>query len=253
MLGRDHALSGAVAFTAAAPLLHATGIIPMAAGAALTAGAALLPDLDHPSSTAARSLGFLTRTFAWTLARVSGGHRHGTHSLLGIAAFTAAVTVTARWSLRHSLSCAADPFASPASQWFGMMNAWCYPVPSWQQLPAALITVLLLASALRALRIAGHHGDLLAIGCAAALTWLEPAALMQALPVATVIGCAVHIAGDALTDEGCPLLYPLSRREIHLLPKGLRFTTGKFAEHWIISPLLLAGLTLAAARDFSFI
>jgi membrane-bound metal-dependent hydrolase YbcI (DUF457 family) len=248
MLGRDHALSGAVAFTAAAPLLHATGIIPVAAGAVLTAGAALLPDLDHPRSSAARTLGPVTRALAWVIARLSGGHRHGTHSLAGIAAFTAVVAMTAGWSLRHSLSCPADPFTGPAQRWVLDRGAWCFPVHAWQQLPAALVTVLLLASALRALRIGGHHGDLLAIGGAAAITWLDPVTLLWALPVTVAIGCAVHIAGDALTDDGCPLLYPVSRREFHLLPKWLRFTTGRFAEHWAVSPLLLAGLAAAAAR-----
>jgi hypothetical protein len=32
----------------------------------------------------------VTRAFAWLVEHVSGGHRHGTHSLVGIAAFTGA-------------------------------------------------------------------------------------------------------------------------------------------------------------------
>lgn len=252
MLGRDHALSGAAAFTAAAPLFHVTGI-PVAVGAVLTAGAALLPDFDCPGSTVAREFGFFTRAFAWMVARLSGGHRHGTHTLLGAAAFTVAVTVTAWWSLHHSLACSPGPFTSANSLWFPGLRAWCYPVPAWQELPAALPAVLLIAAALRALRIGGHHGDLLAIIGAAVITWTQPVALMWGLPVATAIGCAVHLAGDALTRDGIPLLWPLSRRDFHLLPPFLRFTTGKFAEHWIVSLLLLIALALAAARDFSLI
>ena len=49
MLGRDHALTGALAFAAAAPLLHVTGV-NLAAGIALTAGAGLLPDIDEPGA-----------------------------------------------------------------------------------------------------------------------------------------------------------------------------------------------------------
>ena len=38
-------------------------------------------------------------------------------------------------------------------------------------------------------------------------------------------------------------------REFHLTPRPLRFTTGKPAEHWIVTPLLLAALGLLAWRD----
>lgn len=249
MLGRDHALSGAAAFTAAAPLLHVTGIIPLAAGAVLTAGAALLPDLDQTGSSAARSLGFATRAFAWLIRRLAGGHRHGTHSLLGLAAFTAVVTVIARWSRVHALAGGASSF-TPGGYWF---RDWLVPVLGWQTLPVYLVTVLLVASALRALRIGGHRGDLIAFGIAAALTWFQPVTVLWTLPAVTALGCAIHMAGDALTDEGIPVLWPFSHREFHLLPSWLRFTTGQFAEHWIVSPLLIAGLAAAAARDFNLI
>ena len=56
MLGHDHALTGAVAFTAVAPLLHVTGP-GLLAGLVLTAGAGVLPDIDEPGSTIARSYG----------------------------------------------------------------------------------------------------------------------------------------------------------------------------------------------------
>ena len=89
MLGRDHALSGALAFTAVAPLLHVTGV-HLAAGLALTAGAGVLPDLDEPGSTIARTFGFLTGAFAWIVHKISGGHRKGTHSLVGMAVMAVA-------------------------------------------------------------------------------------------------------------------------------------------------------------------
>ena len=47
MLGRDHALSGALAFTAVAPLLHVTGV-HLAAAIALTAGAGSCPTSTSP-------------------------------------------------------------------------------------------------------------------------------------------------------------------------------------------------------------
>ena len=89
MLGRTHSLSGVAAWiTLAATVYHAT---PPAAGvgALLCAGGALLPDLDQPGSTAARSLGVASRGAAWVVARCSGGHRHGTHSIAGVAVLCA--------------------------------------------------------------------------------------------------------------------------------------------------------------------
>jgi hypothetical protein len=46
MLGRDHALTGALAFAAAAPFFHAG--MSLAAGTVLTAGAALLLTVVPP-------------------------------------------------------------------------------------------------------------------------------------------------------------------------------------------------------------
>ncbi len=78
MLGHSHALSGLVTGTAAGLLLHmpveGTGAL-----AALTASWATVPDLDTCGSCAARSLGFLSEAFAWTVGKVARGHRHGTH------------------------------------------------------------------------------------------------------------------------------------------------------------------------------
>ena len=69
--------------------------------------------------------------------------------------------------------------------------------------------------------------------------------------VAAAIGTATHVAGDMLTDCGCPLLWPATMREFHLLPGPLRFTTGKLAEHAVITPLLVIALGLLIYRDAS--
>jgi membrane-bound metal-dependent hydrolase YbcI (DUF457 family) len=202
MLGRDHALSGAFAFAALGPTLHVTGS-HLAAGVLLTAGAGVLPDIDHPDSTIARCFGFLTQAFAWVVARISGGHRHGTHSLVGIT--------------------------------------------------AALYLALLYSAALRALHVGGHHGDLLGIG-GAILTCYTGFDLFRIdlghwhvpmLALATGLGCAAHIAGDELTHGGCPIFWPVSEHEFHLVPRPLQFTTAKIGENWIVFPLLSGALVLA--------
>lgn len=77
MLGRDHALSGALAFTAVTPLLHVTGA-HRAAAVVLTAGAGVLPDIDEPGSTIAPDVRFpdwgLRLGRAQDQRRPPGGH-----------------------------------------------------------------------------------------------------------------------------------------------------------------------------------
>lgn len=233
MLGRDHALSGAFAFAALGPTLHVTGA-HLAAGVLLTAGAGVLPDIDHPDSTIARCFGFLTEGFARLVALISGGHRHGTHSLLGIGLFAAGALAAGSYQLSGT-------------------RAGGHAAFSWHMVPAGLYLALLFSAALRALQIGGHHGDLLGIG-GAVITCYSGWDLLRLsvghwhiplLALATALGCAAHIAGDELTHGGCPIFWPFSKHEFHLLPRPLQFTTAKLSETWIVFPLLTGGLVLA--------
>ncbi len=238
MLGRDHALSGGLAFTAVAPLLHVTGV-HLAAGIALTAGAGVLPDLDEPGSTMARTFGFLTGVFAWIVHKISGGHRKGTHSLAGVAVMTVA-------------SLAAGSWQAGARATGGRPELW------WHLVPAGLILALLFSAGFRALHIGGHHGDAAGIALAVLVIWkgwdvvLVTPRNVPVLAVCVALGMLAHIAGDMCTHDGCPLLYPLSRHEFGLLPEPIRITTNKLAEHWVVSPLLLAGLAYFLWRDAGF-
>src|SRR5262249_47428211 len=81
VMGHTHAIPGAVLWLAAggmvdrfAPALAAHGAAETAAAALVCAGAAMLPDLDHPNSTVAHALGPVTHLLARGLARISGGH-----------------------------------------------------------------------------------------------------------------------------------------------------------------------------------
>jgi membrane-bound metal-dependent hydrolase YbcI (DUF457 family) len=239
MMGRDHALSGALVFAGLAPVLHVTDA-HLAAGIVLCAGAGVLPDIDHQDTSVSGSFGFLTEGFSWLVAKLSGGHRHGTHSLFGIAVFTAGA------------------FAAGAYQLSGpRLSGAGHPVFSWHLVPAVLFLSLLYSAALRALHVGGHHGDLL--GIAAAVVTCYTGADLTRLPVghwhipmlAVVIalGCAAHIAGDELTHGGCPIFWPFSMHEFHLLPRPFQITTAKLCETWVIFPLLVAGLGLAVWND----
>lgn len=71
------------------------------------------------------------------------------------------------------------------------------------------------------------------------------------VPLCVGLDTAAQIAGDELTHSGCPLAWPFSGHELHLLPLPLRFTTGRFAERWIISTVLVAALAVLLWRDAS--
>jgi membrane-bound metal-dependent hydrolase YbcI (DUF457 family) len=211
-LGSTHATAGAVAGAAVAE--YALRLPPSQAVilTGLTAGAAVLPDLDHPNSTLAHCFGFLTKAFAALVGKVSGGHRHGTHSLAGVAVFTAVAWLAV--ATRHG--------------------------PAGRVALGAFLS-LIIAGGLYALRIGGHFADVLAVGGAVAMTVTGTGLPLVAL--ATGLGCAAHIAADMLTDSGCPLLLPLSRYRFKAWPEPFAFTTGTLPERAIVAPAF--ALTLA--------
>ena len=112
VMGPTHAMSGAAAGAVVAVATAELTGQPVTASAAgvligVTAGAAILPDLDHPSGTAARVLGPVSRLLAVFVNRASamiaeltgakgrtvGGHRTTTHTLLFAVLLAAATWV----------------------------------------------------------------------------------------------------------------------------------------------------------------
>lgn len=210
-LGHTHALSGLVAGTAVGLYVtHVSGPhLLLLAG--LTAGAAVMPDIDHPDSTLAHSFGFLTRGVAWLIGTVSGGHRHLTHAVAGVAGFA----VLAELAVVHR------------HRPLGAVGL-------------ALFLALIIAGALYALAVRGHGADVLAI--AGAIAMVVTGTGLSLVATAVGVGCLTHVVGDLLTDEGCPLLYPASRYRFRLLPEPLAFTTGTWPEFWVLDPALAGGL-----------
>jgi membrane-bound metal-dependent hydrolase YbcI (DUF457 family) len=183
----------------------------------LTAGAAVLPDIDHPNSTLAHCFGFLTKSAAWLIGKISGGHRHLTHAVLGVAGFEFLAWLAAKF--RHEIG---------------------------GQAGLVVLLSLIIASGLYAFGLRGHVADLAAIGTAIGL--VVTGAGLSHVAAAVGVGCATHVAGDMLTDEGCPLFYPFSERHYGLLPRPLAFTTGTRPELWVLDPVLVTGLGLLFYR-----
>ncbi|GAB2466067.1 metal-dependent hydrolase [Xylanimonas ulmi] len=194
-MGGHHAASGAaawVAVTATTPIAfgwYPVSDIGVITGALVCAGAALLPDADHHAGTIARSLPPVSQGVARAIAAVSGGHRGGTHSLLGVAAFTAIAWAVGHLTLRTEAF--GDVLVGPG-----------------------IVAVLLIAFALRALRLTGEGRwwAWLASGSLAALVAAYAPEEWFWLPFCVGLGCLVHLIGDLLTTRGVPLLWPIRFR-----------------------------------------
>ena len=216
-LGHTHALSGAVAGLAVGLYLTHPPGVQLALFTGLTAGAAVLPDIDHPNSTLAHCFGFLTKGFASLIGKISGGHRHLTHAVLGVAGFEFLAWLAVKY--RHEIGGKAG---------------------------IAIFLSLIIASGLYAFGLRGHVADLAAV--AAAIGLVVTGTALPHFAVAVGLGCATHVVGDMLTDEGCPLFYPFSEQHCRLLPRPLAFTTGTRPELWVVNPALAAGLGMLFYR-----
>lgn len=208
--GRTHSASGAVIGLGGGVLLHMT-LKHDAELACLTAGTALLLDLDSCGSTGARSLGFVSGAVSHVVRKVSGGHRHATHSLVGIAVFTGLAFLACHFR----------------SDYAGMAGL-------------ALLITLSVSSALEAERLVkGHAGDLIGIAVAALVIWQGWG--LALIPLAVLLGGLVHAALDSCTDSGVNWLWPVQYR-FHFLPEPLAWSTGTRPETLFVFPALIVGL-----------
>ncbi|MFG1699206.1 metal-dependent hydrolase [Nonomuraea sp. NPDC049309] len=227
MMGHTHAMTGAIAWLGLAPPLAAlpllnestrwveTGIMATAltpaeliAGAIICAGAAMLPDLDHPSATIAQTFGPITWALSKLVNWISGGHRGATHSLL----FAVGLGFGAHW----------------------LANT--YP------LGRDIMVILLIGLSLRAIGV-GIPGNKLGsaminIGMTAGLyaVFLSLDVEYAWLGLAVGVGCFIHVVGDCLTERGCPVLWPLG--VTFVLPWKIGIKTGRKFEQKILAPVL---------------
>ncbi|MGP4994585.1 metal-dependent hydrolase [Glutamicibacter ardleyensis] len=155
-------------------------------GALVCAGSALLPDADHHSATIAHSLPPVSNIMCRVLGKLSGGHRHGTHSILGILFFT--------------LIAVAGSYAQTHVDGWGVVN-----------IGAGIMSVILIAFACKALKIIpdgmrkSPWGIGLVFGALVAINdFQEP----RWFAYCVTLGVIVHLLGDMLTTGGCNLVWP---------------------------------------------
>jgi membrane-bound metal-dependent hydrolase YbcI (DUF457 family) len=204
-------LTGAVAWSAL-QAVHPQPIPVLVAGYAVTAGAALLPDLDHPGSTATRSLGPLTWVLCRVVQAISGGHRRATHSLIGCATLAIAVQMAVQ--------------SRP-----NVVGVWA----------TAVLLAVILASVVHLIPLPafrrGFLDEILAAVAASVIAWW-PGLDLTALGPAVFVGTMVHALGDAITRQGIPFWWPLSSRNVRLA----RFKAGGWTERWILRPTFVLAI-----------
>lgn len=242
MMRQGHAVSGLAAGLGMAGLAPALGMqlsLPTALiGAALTAGAALLPDIDCPGATVTRTFGIpsmllaeSTNAFsAWIYERTAtehdeerdGGHRGITHTLVfalvlgGLCALFARVT------------------------WIMLLILFVCIALTLQGLLGKRARVRL--------PFDGFLPDKLGLWIVSALLtgalwfWLPEEFSPLFLGALVAFGCLVHCVGDALTLSGCPIAWPIpiaGQRWYPIgTPEAVRFRAGGAAEVYLVLPLL---------------
>jgi membrane-bound metal-dependent hydrolase YbcI (DUF457 family) len=194
MMGRTHAATGAVLYLAGQPLLDMWGVAPttpgvLIAGTVAAAGAALLPDLDTTESTASHAVGPVTQLVAKIVGKVSGGHRHITHSILGVA-------------LAVGLGVGVQ-YIPPWGQ--GILLGFLFTLA----VAGCMATVGTLSKPL--ILLSGVGAGLCVWG--AGVSWIDA----DALPYALGIGVLAHILGDLFNGKGCALFAPFSNKMFHLV------------------------------------
>lgn len=248
MMGPTHSASALAAGLATTLALNTTDIYHFTPEtaivfASITAGAGLLPDLDHPQATLARTWGPLSRLLAQITnsisaafanftagpkdKRVQNGHRKLTHTALFSLLIAPAIVLA---------------IISIGGYWAQMGVVYFFVTLALQGLFKDRVKAL---------------GPILANGLAIAITF----ALAQTNPdtlhpmllaFATAVGCLAHIAGDAPTHSGVPFFAPFVRVkgkrwfDSHLLPKGATVSASGWANTALFIVSILLSIVMAS-------
>lgn len=198
MMGSTHAATGVAAWLVGCGAVAALGGEPspyvIAVGTSLAAFGAIWPDIDCPSSSVARSLGWptvgLAKVFAWLSRRAyaatrteierpgRGGHRFLTHTVVFCV------------------------LSAVAFGYLGQHGGLWAPL---------VMTVFAAATALRALKVRGVKRYALA-AAVGVVAWYWPMPDGWWLGWAIGGGALVHNLGDRMTNTGVPLAWPVKIR-----------------------------------------
>ncbi|MEW2546214.1 metal-dependent hydrolase [Streptomyces sp. NPDC047002] len=255
MMGPAHSLSGAAAWlgagAAASALGHGMPWPVLVAGALISSGAALAPDLDHKAATISRAFGPISRWvcafvdalshFAYRSTRLkgdpssrSGGHRTLTHTWL--------------WAVL--IGAGASALAVKGGRWAVLAILFVHMVLAvegllWRAARVSSDVLVWLLGAFAAWTLAGILDE---PGHGANWLFTDPGQEYLWLGLPIVLGALVHDLGDAITVSGCPILWPIpiGRKRWYAFgtPKPMRFRAGSWVEVKILMPLfmILGGL-----------
>ncbi len=252
MMGPGHATSGAAVWLGGCVTVQACGGHPSFAavtvGALVCAGAALAPDIDHPNSTVARSVGWPTRTAArgvglfgaWVHARTKtrwdrvdlDGHRTITHTGVWAVASGALVAAAQQWAASWAAGLLVfyvahlGVRAALPPKWRSRWVRTGFRHPLIRRVRVSIPVLTALVAAVTAYQLTPQTG-----------WWLG---------LAVAAGSITHCLGDSVTNSACPMLWPIpigpAGRRRRWFPVGppprFRFSTGDLVERKLVRPLL---------------
>jgi membrane-bound metal-dependent hydrolase YbcI (DUF457 family) len=218
-------MSGLAMGAATLPVVPLESLVAELTWVVAVGGFAMLPDLDTGGVTARRGFprlhgstvalmwGPLTSLLAELLGRLFGGHRNGSHSILGIAG-TAVVTgaLSSTYAGRLFLLALAIGLA---------LEALAFAIPGTLEELWPVNLLVSFGAAWWLLGVPGAADD----------------RFPQWLTAAVLVGSATHVIGDMLTVGGIPPLWPVSRTRVSLR----LFRTGSVWERRLVAPGLLIG------------
>lgn len=233
VMGKSHATCGLISGVGLAALVP-TAPWPIRALVVVTAGgASLLPDLDHPAATAARSLGWFTKVIAIGIDQAS----------LALYYATAAAGDHPERKSGHRLATHTVPFCLLAGGLVALLGL-VSPV-------AVAVACALLAGLLaQGIKVAGTG----LFWCAGAVSWWvfsHDPGWSWLVSVAVTVGCLIHIWGDWCTNSGVPVLWPLvsQGKRWRLVHAPVTFAAGDAVETGLVRPLLVVGLVVAVGWE----
>lgn len=267
-MGMTHALSGAALFLFLAAFFPLVSIQALgtdnkwvfALALVVTAGAALLPDLDNSASTAKSSLGYLgdglsvlfrsTSSVLQTTVRLKrdddspNPHRGFYHTLPGAALLGLLVFLGTRMTTGELVF----PWVGTLTHggFFALIIAWLHLHMALAGLAKDITKKIK--------KKAGPFGELVALLVSFTLTFLLFGQLPKDLDywwlgVSVALGCLIHILGDMFTTAGVPILFPLPIRgklwwTVRLTP----IRAGGVVEKYLFTPVFLGVIVVSLIK-----